>query len=174
MRFLLPSVQKCSIPANTMLEYYLTKNTYTDCYTTEVSGQVSFSEYICAFYTTFLFKLELLILKLFLSKPSTDETARQLANGNVANFAAWTVERRDENELLMCDFMGRTRSWFMIIPKDGVQTRLYFGSAVLPKRNATSIEFGFRAVFGFHQIYSVYLLYFARARLRDQISKRMG
>ncbi len=66
------------------------------------------------FYTTLLFKLERFILKWTVSKSSTDAQARQLSDGEIEQFAAWHVEGRNENEILMCDFGGRTRSWLMV------------------------------------------------------------
>ena len=47
---------------------------------TEIPGRISFPEFVFAFYTTLLFKLERLILKWTVSKPSTDAQARQLAD----------------------------------------------------------------------------------------------
>lgn len=164
------SIEKCSVPTNTMLEKYLMNGTYTDCYSTEISRQVSFPEFIFAFYTTPLFKTEGLILKFTVSKPSTDVQARQLADSEIKEFAAWTVEDRSENELLMCDFMKRTRSWFMVIPINESRTKLYFGSAVTsredPKTGKLSLGFIFQALLGFHQIYSILLLYSAKSRLK--------
>ena len=55
---------------------------------------------------------------------------------DIEKFAAWHVENRSENEILMCDFRGRTRSWLMVAPVSTVsdaRTRLYFGSAVVPR-----------------------------------------
>ncbi len=165
------SVEKCPVPANTMLgKYSSVTGAYVDCYMTEISCRATFPEFTFAFYTTPLFKLERLILKMTVSKPSTDTEARQLADGNIENFAAWTVESRRENEILMCDFLGRTRSWFMV-KDNGAQSQMYFGSAVVPKAGKTSLEFGYRALLGFHQIYSVLLLYFARSRIASRLSK---
>jgi len=124
------SIEKCQIPANTLLDKYSINGAYTDCYSTEISGQVSFPEFIFSFYTTPLFKLERLILTLTVSKPSTDIQARQLTDGNIEKFAAWTVEDRSENQLLLRDFLGRTRSWFMVVPVSETRTQLYFGSAI--------------------------------------------
>jgi len=169
------SIEKCAVPTNAMLAKYLIDRTYTDCYTTEIPGRISFHEFVFAFYTTLLFKLERFILKWTVSKPSTDAQARQLAESDIEKFAAWYVESRSENEILMCDFLGRTRSWLMVIPVStvsGTRTRLYFGSAVVPIRGAQSLEFGFQTLLlGFHQIYSVLLLYFARSRLKHLIKK---
>jgi hypothetical protein len=163
------SIEKRTVPAKTMLDKYLVNGAYTDCYMTEISGSVSFSEYIFSFYTTPLFKIERLILKLTVSKPSTDVQARQLAEGEINTFAAWHVEDRSENQMLMCDFLGRTRSWFKVIPISQTRTQLYFGSAVSSRQNPTtgklSLGFGFRALLGFHKIYSMLLLYSARSRI---------
>jgi hypothetical protein len=163
------SIEQCSVPANTLLAEYSVAGTYTDCYSTEIHAQITLADFIFAFYTTSLFKLERLILKWTVAKPSTDIQARQLANQSIDRFAAWRVENRNENEILMCDFLGRTRSWLMVMPLgtgSDSRTRLYFGSAVVPKRGKASPEIGFRAfLFGFHQIYSMSLLYSAKLKL---------
>lgn len=158
------SIEKCSPPKNTFLEKYLIDGNYVDCYTTTIDKQVSFSEFIFAFYTTWLFKTEAFILTYTVRKPSSDVEAKKLANDEVDKFAAWTVESRSENEMLMCDFVGRTRSWFMV-ENDEDKTKLYFGSAVVPKKGSVNLDFGFRALLSFHQIYSVLLLYFAKRKL---------
>ena len=172
------SVEKCPVPANALLANYSIDRTYTDCYATEIPGQVSLAEFVFAFYTTFVFKLERLILKWIVAKPSADAQARQLAEGASERFAAWHVENRNENEILMCDFRGRTRSWLMVVPVSTVsaaRTRLYFGSAVVPIRNSKtsepSLEFRFQAVLGFHKVYSVLLLYSAKSRITGQHSR---
>ena len=149
-----------------------------DCYQTEIFGRAALREYIAAFYTTPLFRLERFILSVTVLKPSTDFQARQLAEGAMETFAAWRVEYRSENELLMCDFIERTRSWLMTHPVstiDGTRTRLYFGTAIVPKRNKKtgerSIGFGFRQLLGFHKIYSRLLLWSARAKIKLERSK---
>src|ERR671924_2078513 len=102
------SIETNQIPANTMLKQYSGNGAYVDCYSTEITGQVSFGDYIIAFYTTPLFRLERFILTWAVSKPSTDKQVRQLADGEVEQFAAWQVEGRSENEMLLCDLVGRT------------------------------------------------------------------
>ena len=132
---------------------------------------MSHTEYIEAFYTGKLFKIERLLLSLFLSKPSTDTQAKQLAAGQVGTFAAWRVEGRTIDQLLMCDIGGRTRSWLMVSsePQLPAQTQLYFGSAVVPATNRStgksSMGFLFKALLGFHKVYSCALLSSARSRL---------
>jgi hypothetical protein len=169
---------KCAIPIHTLLERYARDGGYTDCYRTEVPGRVSLREYIPAFYTTPLFKLERLILMLAVKKPSTDAQAEELANGRRDQFAAWHVEGRTEEEILMCDLHGRTRSWLMVLPSnlaDGSHTKLYFGSAIVPKLHpqtgSLSLGAGYRALLGFHQVYSVLLLYSVRLRLLNKSQK---
>jgi hypothetical protein len=166
------SIEKCAIPDNALLNKYSSNGSYVDCYYTEVSKQVSFPEFILAFYTTPLFKAERFILKYTASRPSTDIQAKQLADGLSKGFAAWFVEGRTENQILMCDFSERTRSWLMVAPGNDGNTRLYFGSGVVPIRDSktgkSSMGFVFQALLGFHQIYSVLLLYSARLRINRQ------
>jgi hypothetical protein len=141
---------------------------YTDSYTTIIPTQISFPEYVFAFYTTPLFKVERLILKLLVRKPSTDREVRELADGVRSQFAAWTVEDRSEAQILMCDFAGSTRSWLMSVATE-TGTHLYFGSVVVPHRTSKagkpSLGFFFQTLLGFHQIYSVLLLTSARTKL---------
>ncbi len=163
------SIETCAVPADTFLYSYCTNGSYADCYCTEIPIQITFPEYIFAFYTTPLFKLERWILTWSVSKPSTDKQARELANCQRETFAAWTVENRNEREMLMCDFQGHTRSWLMTVLVGDTHTRLYFGSAVVPIRNlktgVRSLGVVFQALLGFHRVYSVLLLYSARVRI---------
>ncbi|MCP4768437.1 MAG: hypothetical protein GY875_19495 [Gammaproteobacteria bacterium] len=156
-----------------MLNKYDYAGVYTDCYRTDVIGVVTHKEFVASFYTTLLFKLERIILKWVVSKPSSDIQAIQLADGSTDTFAAWQVEDRCKNQLLLSDFQGRTRSWLMVAPVDieGIRkTRLFFGSAVTPTRDAktgkTSLGFGFSMLLGFHKLYSVLLLYSAKSNLK--------
>lgn len=166
------SIQPRPLPDDVLLKRYQDEGAYTDCYTTDVATAVSQSRFIEAFYTTHVFKLERLILRLAVSRPSTDAQAAQLAQGDIDSFAAWSVEARRENELLLCDLHGHTRSWLMTVPlDDGSGTRLYFGSAVVPSHDPrtgeTRMASGFRALLGFHKLYSRILLGAARARLES-------
>lgn len=168
----MPAIQKSPAPANALIQKYIhTPHAYTDSYCTDLPFPISFREYLLAFYTTPLFKLERLIL-LLVRKPSTDEEARHLAEENRASFAAWTVEAREENQILMCDFMSRTRSWLMTVPS-GNGTRLYFGSVVVPeeKPRVKKLPLGlfFHALLGFHKVYSVLLLFSAKSKLMYSI-----
>lgn len=165
------SVRKSPLPEEALLHLYLRDGHYTDCYSIDISQSVTHSQYVAAFYTTFLFKIERVILKLAVSRPSTDAEAVQLAERQRGSFAAWSVEARDNDQLLLCDFQGRTRSWLMVEPMPGQApgTRLYFGSAVVRNRKSEGERksgiFGFGALLGLHRLYSVALLYSAKKRL---------
>ena len=77
----MPTIQKSSAPANALLHKYTSMpGAYTDSYLTEIPAQVSFSDYVFAFYTTPLFKVKRLILTLTERKPSADAQARELSN----------------------------------------------------------------------------------------------
>ncbi len=158
------------LPPFSLLARYANGGGYADCYATELPGSFSQAEYVAAFYTTWLFKLERAILKWLVSKPSSDDEAAQLARGERDRFAAWSVEASAPNQLLMRDFLGNTRSWLMIEPThDGGVTRLYFGSAIVPRTDRKTgrrrMTLGFRLLLGFHKGYSRALLRAARSRL---------
>lgn len=173
----MPSIHPCELPNGALLSKYQNGGAYADCYVTETEQHVSQAEYVNAFYTTPLFKLERLLLAWLVSKPSTDAQASQLASGTLDSFAAWSVEERCEDQLLMCDFQGRTRSWLMVVPAEGesaASTRLYFGSAVVPARapragaQTPGLGLTFRLLLGFHKLYSRALLCSAKSRLMRQ------
>jgi hypothetical protein len=158
------------LPAHALLARYRADGAFTDCWIADLSRPVTHADYVDAFYTTALFGVERRLLAWFASKPSTAAQARLLAESRAEAFAAWTVEARAADQLLLCDFTRRTRSWLMVEPfADGAGTRLYFGSAVVPRRDATgvggSMGMVFHALSGFHAVYSRALLGAARARL---------
>jgi hypothetical protein len=161
-------VTAARLPAHALLAAYGRDGGYADCYVTELPRVVTHAEYVEAFYTTWLFKLERLILAWLVKRPSTDTEARLLALGGRDAFAAWSVEGRAGNQLLMCDFQSRTRSWLMLEPGPS-STRLYFGSGIVPhvdrETGKKRMGPGFRALLGFHKLYSRALLAAARARL---------
>lgn len=166
------AVQLGEPPPEALLNQYKEQGVYTDCYCVDVPRAVSQAEFVETFYTTKLFKVERFILSSLVSKPSADQQARQLAAGDTQSFAAWSVEGRSANQLLLRDFLGRTRSWLMSVADEGGNpgsTRLYFGSAFLPKvdRSSGRTTYGveFHALKGFHRLYSRALLRSAQSRL---------
>jgi hypothetical protein len=164
------SIEKLPLPEHALHARYAQDGAYTDCYSTVVEGKVTQGNFVEAFYTTWLFKLERWILSWTVNKPSNDAQARWVAFGDIDAFAAWTVEARAANQLLMCDFLGHTRSWFMTEPIGEGDTRLYFGSVVTPRVDPQTgkRELGrsYRWLMGFHKLYSRALLAAARSKLR--------
>lgn len=157
------------LPANALLRRY-EKAHYTDCFSVVMPGSITHEQFVRAFYTTWLFKFERIILKWFAKKPSSDEDVDRLASGSAQKFAAWTVEDRSNDQVLLCDFRGTTRSWLMVEPAaDG--TRLYFGSAVIRSivKEGGALKMGrsFQFLLGLHKLYSKALLGAARKRLRE-------
>lgn len=148
---------------------------YTDCFVTLRKDVIALEQFVFAFYTTWVFKLERLILRFAVSMPSTDEDALAVAKGSIDQFAAWIVEDRTATQLLMCDYRKRTRSWFKVSPAhDGRTTTLFFGSAVIPRRHPKTGVLGVGIAFGlliaFHRIYSRILLRSAVSRM-DRITR---
>jgi len=164
------SIRPGELPPHALLARYRGDGAFTDCWITELPRTVTAADHVEAFYTSRLFAIERRLLAWFASKPSTAGQARLLGDGRADAFAAWTVEARTPDQLLLRDITGRTRSWLMAEPLgSGAGTRLYFGSAVLARRDAAtgavSLGAAFHALSGFHAAYSRALLRAARARL---------
>jgi hypothetical protein len=175
------AVNRGLLPAPALLQRYADADgCYTDCFFVDVDGEISLAEFVGAFYVTWLFKVERFILAALVARPSTDEDVRELVEGDCEKFAAWSVEDRARDQLLMCDFQNRTRSWFMVAPHPQSRTRLYFGSAVTPAPRAggahdapPTLGFAFQSLLGFHQAYSRALLAAARSRLtRSSLNRK--
>lgn len=168
-----PSVVPCELPPNALLLGEQAAGAFTDCYCIKVPAAITHAEFVEAFYTTRLFGLERWLLGVLASRPSTDLQARELAQGQRNDFAAWSVASRLPDQLLLADQTGRTRSWLMAQPAGAAEapgaTRLYFGSALVPRfdRQTGQRRFGllFHALLGFHRAYSRALLRAAAGKL---------
>lgn len=163
-----PPIRKGELPAAALLRKY--GQGYTDCYWIDLPQAVSQADYVQAFCTAGVFRIERKLLAWFVARPSTDAQARELAAGTRDSYAAWAVEARAPDQLLMRDFTGRTRLWLMSVADiEQRMTRLYLGSAVTPvvagRDGKASMGFMFRALLGFHQLYSRILLRTAAARV---------
>jgi hypothetical protein len=166
------SIRAGELPGGALLGAYRGGGAYADCFIVDVPRHVTQAEYVNAFYTTALFKVERTLLAWFAARPSSDAQARALADGTSNAFAAWTVEGREADQLLLRDFLGRTRSWLMSAPSGpGAPraTRLYFGSAVVSagrgRTGRARMGWAFHALLGFHKMYSRALLRAAVRRL---------
>lgn len=169
------SIHASELPEGVLLEQYAHAGAYTDCYWIDIPRSVTLAAYVSAFYTTPLFKVERRILSLIAGKHSKDTDVHELALAQRQNFSAWSVEERTTDQLLLRDFLGRTRSWLMVRLPDAAtprSTRLYFGSAVVPKSLSAvgepSFGFAFHALYRFHCLYTKALLRAAHFRLANQ------
>ena len=158
------SVQVTSLPNGALLERYSASGAYTDCYVVSIATKVSFADYMAAFYTTPVFKIERWLLARFLGYPSNDYEALLLAQGKSSAFSAWDVESRESSQAILA--AGRTRSWLMAAkpPTDSGATTLFFGSAVLQRKRG-NLGWQFSALLSFHKLYSRILLASAARRL---------
>jgi hypothetical protein len=145
------------------------RGAFADAYTLRLPRPVPLAEFVEAFYTTRLFKVERALIALF-GRPSSDAMARAVARGDGTRLAVWTVEARHADELLMHEDSGATRSWFRAEAGEGGVTTLWFGSAVVPRRRGPGGEarfsWVFHALLGFHRWYSRALLVAAARRLQ--------
>ena len=167
-------VATSDLPARALLRRHADHGAYADCFVIELAALVPLRDYVAAFYATPLFKMERWLLHRLANRPSTDGDVLQLADGTATSFAAWRVEERLPDQLLMGDFTGRTKSWLMTEPVagQGPRTLLYFGSVIVPRVDAEtgerSMGIGFHALLGFHKLYSRMLLRAAARRVRVQ------
>lgn len=159
-------VIKTNLPQGALHAKYLASDGYhTDCFETEVEGDISLAQFIEAFYTGRLFKLERLILRYTIRRPSTDTQAREIAQGLITQFAAWDLEDRTETQAILVDLRQATRSWFMIEPLER-GTRLRFGSVVAPVAGTKDLPKLLRPLMRFHELYSKLLIKGAVKRLK--------
>jgi hypothetical protein len=94
-----------------------------------------------------------------------------LAEARLDHIAAWKVEARSTDEILLT--AAATRSWLSVKAKQGGAgtTLLMFGSAVAPARDDGKLYLGFHALLGIHRRYSRWLL---KAAARRVASLRHG
>jgi len=125
--------------------------------------------FINAFFNSWLFRIERLILKLTLKKPATDQDITKLANGMSNTMTAWRIEQRDDNQILLEVPDTPIRTWLMR-EDAGDHTNLYFGIAILPmrtdKNGKPAMSHISIVLMGFHQLYARALLYLAKRALR--------
>lgn len=161
------TIEAHPLPEGALLDRYARMpGAYTDCFSCMVAGTITLETYLRAFYSTRLFGLERHVLRLA-GSPSTREDIDALARGQTRNFAAWEVDSRTTQEVLLRDRSGRTRSWLGVAAENG-GTRLFFGSAVPPDRSG-KLGPGFQALLGVHKLYARALLNGARKRLSRQM-----
>jgi hypothetical protein len=138
---------------------------YADCFAVNIDRNVTLAQFVFAFYTSPLFRIERGLLRLLISAPSSRDDARAIADGTSDKFAAWYAGQRTATQLLMCDRYERTRSWFRVeLQRDG-STRLRFGSAVAAKPDVPQRPAAFSLLLWLHVLYSQALLRAAKSNL---------
>jgi hypothetical protein len=158
------AVTTAELPASALLGRYALPGGHVDCYAARLVKAVSLPQLISAFYASRAFRPERWLIGSLLGKSADDHDVARLASGETAVFSAWTVEAREADQILLCDFRGATRSWLMVEAQADGGTIVRFGSAVVPSARAIDI-FLMRALMGFHRLYSRILLGSALARL---------
>jgi hypothetical protein len=161
-------IQSRPLPPLSLLAQCISPGDYADCLTVDVPGAISLGTFVQAFYTSAAFRPERMVLRL-IGRGSNDADVRALADGSADNFAAWDVEARGADELLLRDFQNRTRSWLMVedlTPPGSPATRLTFGSGVMhPKGAGSGGGKLFRLLLPIHKIYAKMLLKSAAKQL---------
>ena len=139
---------------------------YVDALCVHVPTRQYQRDFVSAFYTTRLFRLERFVLSTLARTPTSDADAMALAAGMTDRFAVWTVEARREDEILLADASGRTKSWLHAAP-EGQGTRLWFGSVVVPVMRKGKPTLGpvFHTLEGVHKVYARLLLKAAASNL---------
>ncbi|MEW9918818.1 hypothetical protein AB2B41_04350 [Marimonas sp. MJW-29] len=156
----------CAVPRDALLHVYVDRaGTYTDCFEVMHPLEADLEDFITAFYTTWLFRLERAVLTVALRRRIRDAEATALGRGEAERFAAWTVEARAPGQILLCDNTGGTRSYLAVAPKEGGTTRLLFGSAVVG-RETGKLPVLVRLLMPLHVLYSKFLLRLAERRMR--------
>ena len=150
------AVAAAELPVGALLERYRAEGGHVDCYVAQVPRAVDLGQLITAFYTSAAFRPERWLLGVVLGKRADDGDVARLAAGETTHFSAWTVEARSDDQILLCDYQSRTRSWLMVLPIAG-GTLLHFGSAVVPQKRRVD-RLVFSALLGFHRWYSRALL----------------
>lgn len=161
----MPNVNTDRPPINALTGKYARSGAFVDCFYIDIPREVTLDHFMQAFYNTALFKLELSLLSVWVKGPSSNNNIVHLAPDQFHSFSIWTLEAKEDNQILLCDHSGRTRSWLMVKPVTSVgpspMTRLYFGSVVVPQRKKHGRKsFGmlFHLLSGFHRLYSRALL----------------
>ena len=120
------AVAEAQLAPGALLERYRIDGGHTDCYVAEVPRSVDLGQFITAFYTSRAFRPERWLIGVALGKKADDSDVARLACAQTTRFSAWSVEDRRGDEILLCDFQSRTRSWLKVLPIEG-GNRLHFG-----------------------------------------------
>lgn len=170
------SVKTTSLPEESFLQSYQAQDGgYADCFVLE-GGEPNapiLGDYIFAFFNSPIFRLERVLLKTFLSAPSSTADVEALAFGGGVRLASWQLEERAEDQILLAVKNTPVRTWLMVSPPspEGGPARIYFGTALVPterdKAGNPTIPAMYRRFIFFHRAYSKLLLWSAGLGLRN-------
>lgn len=165
------SIQTGPLPTDAFLhEVSSGPEIYADCFYADLSRTVTLPQYIRAFFDSAVFRMERVILTYFLSSPSSKADVQALACGTGTRLAAWQVTKRGETQILLSIPSGPVRTWLMVqdLGADAPRSRIYFGTALVPKTDesgAPQLSASYRHFTGLHRFYSKLLLSQALHRL---------
>ena len=144
---------RCPVPEYALLQRYVGQGgTYTDCYRAALPDAVSLTQLIETFYTTPLFWAERTLLQIVLRRRITTADVTALAQAKADRFAVWRVEARTDQEILLVDISGHTRSYLAVRGAS-----VFFGSAVVAASDAPLPKLA-TLTLPFHRQYSKALL----------------
>jgi len=147
----MPAIEPRPLPADSLLARLRGPECYRDAFCAEVPGRVTLAAFIAAFYGSGAFLPERLALHA-IGRSGGRAEAAALAEARAGRFAAWTVEAREADQILLRDFRDFTCSWLQAEPR-GQTTRLWFGSGLRhPERTVA------RALVPVHRWYARKLL----------------
>jgi hypothetical protein len=117
--------------AHTLLAKH-TPDKYSDCFTITVPSRISLQQYVQAFFTCPVFRVERMLLPV----ATSDSEAEAISRGTSGRFGVWSVLERTDDELLATwsvdGYSMHGATWFRVIEVPGDATRLEFGSSVTP------------------------------------------
>lgn len=127
------------LPPESLLARLRGPECYRDAFRASLPGEVSLGELVTAFFSSRVFLTERMALHLIGRGAGQAEIAA-LAAGETQRFAAWEMEAREENQLLMHDFLDQTCCWLAVSTRgpDGALC----GPLPVPEVGRTFIWFG--------------------------------
>lgn len=156
-------VEERDSPKDSLLHQYTEKpGCHADAFMAEINFTPSLKDYITAMFGSPVFRIERVLLAVAAATPTFKKDLTAFALAEKDSFALWKTMERSDQELLMEVEKGRVRTWLMVEPTEGETSKLWFGSAIVPKttpsREVGDIGFTFKALMGFHKLYSRILL----------------
>lgn len=162
------NVTSCDLPSESLLHAATqSPGSYRDCFLADVPAEDThadaFARFVYLFFDSWLFRLELKILRIAGKAKALNSDPIALANGQSDHFAAWIVDGRTEHELLLRIPETPILTW-LSLSQSGAVAQLCFGSGILAQDGKAHPHWGFRATLRPHRMYSASLL---RAALAD-------